>query len=68
MDRWERDERAQALFSRMLSRRPVWVDSEAGQQVYIRMVALDDAGEVIAYDDDGNDHRAEEYLLDPRAS
>lgn len=63
MDRWERDERALVLFGRMLNRQPVWVDSTAGQMVWVQSVALDDDGEMIAFDHDGNDRRVEEYLL-----
>lgn len=63
MLRWERDERALVLFSRMLNRLPVWVDSPAGQMTWIQGVHLDDDGEVIAYDHEGNDRRAEDYLL-----
>ena len=61
--REHRDELASILFQRMISRRPVWVDSEKGQRVWIQMVGIDDEGECIAYDHEGNDRRAEEYLL-----
>jgi hypothetical protein len=64
MDRWERDERAIVLFARMLNRQPVWVNSNAGQMTWVQMVGLDDDGEVIVYDHEGNDRRAEDYLLD----
>lgn len=63
--RLDRDELALVLFSRMLSRRPVWVDSPAGQMTWISMIGLDDNGECIAYDPDGNDRRCEDYLLTP---
>lgn len=58
---------ARALFERMLDRRTVWVDSEAKQPVEIRMIALEDNGSYIAFDQDGNDRLVEEYLLhEPR--
>lgn len=63
MTRVERDEHAHALFRRMLSREPVWVDSPAGQMTWVQMVGLEDSGEVVAYDHQGNDRLAEEYLL-----
>ena len=67
--RQERDERGLILFGRMLSRHPVWVDSPAGQMTWIQMVGLDDRGEMIAYDVDGNDRLCEDYLLaDPKRS
>lgn len=61
--RSERDELAMILFSRMLSRRPVWVDSPVGQMTWIQMVGLDTDGEIIAYDHEGQDRRCEDYLL-----
>jgi hypothetical protein len=69
MIRRKRDEHAHVLFLRMLSRDPVWVDSPAGQMTWIQMIGLEDNGEVIAYDSEGNDRLVEEYLLtDPRRS
>lgn len=64
MDRTRRDEHALVLFSRMLSRQPVWVASPAKQMAWIQSVGLDDQGEVIAWDHDGHHRRAEDYLLD----
>lgn len=63
MTREERDELATVLFLRMLSGRSVWVNSAAKQMVGIQMIGLDDGGEVIAWDHDGNDRLCEEYLL-----
>lgn len=63
-ERQVRDERALILFERMRTSRPVWVDSAMGQMTWIQMVGLDDDGELIAYDRDGQDRRAEEYLLE----
>lgn len=65
MTREERDEMATILFGRMLSKRPVWVNSQVGQMVWIQMIGLDEHGECIAFDDDGNDHLCEDYLLTP---
>lgn len=33
--------------------------------VWIDCIGLDDNGECIAYDHDGNDHRCDDYLLTP---
>jgi hypothetical protein len=63
ISRSDRDELSLVLFSRLLSRRPVWVDSPVGQITWVSMIALDDDGEVIVYDKDGNDRRCEDYLL-----
>lgn len=61
--RQDRDELSLVLFSRMLSRRPVWVDFPVGQITWVSMIALDDDGEVVVYDSDGQDRRCEDYLL-----
>lgn len=64
--RADRDEHALVLFSRMLTARPVWVDSPANQMTHVQLIGLDDDGEVVVYDKEGNDRPAEAYLLRPR--
>ena len=59
----DRDELALILYSRMLSRRPVWVDSPMGQMRWVSMIGVDDAGEVVVYDSDGQDRSPKSYLL-----
>lgn len=63
VSRKDRDELALVLYSRMLTRRPVWVDSPAGQMVWVQMIALDESGEVVVVDHHGDDRRCEAYLL-----
>jgi hypothetical protein len=63
MNRQDRDEMALVLYSRMISRRPVWVDSPMGQMRWVQMIGLDDDGEVLVYDSDGQDRSPESYLL-----
>lgn len=63
MNREDRDELALVLFERMRTRRPVWVDSIMGQRCFVQAIELNDDGELVAYDQDGNDRLCSEYLL-----